>query len=51
MRTMSGQSGQANPILTTPEFKDADGIFPGEQWFFYWKTTPALWKSNLEETH
>ncbi len=51
MRTMSGQSGQANPILTTPEFKDADGIFPGEQWFFYWKTTPALWKSKLEESH
>lgn len=36
-------------MLTTPELKDSDSVFPGENWFFYWKTSPSLWESKLQE--
>lgn len=26
-----------------------DSAFPGENWFFYWKTSPALWESKLRD--
>ena len=35
--------------LTTPVLRDADSLFPGENWFFYWKTSSSLWKTKLEE--
>jgi hypothetical protein len=34
--------------LTTPELKEYDSVFPGENWFFYWKTSPSLWESKLQ---
>lgn len=34
--------------LTTPVSKDYDAAFPGENWFFYWKTSSSLWRSKLE---
>ncbi len=27
--------------------KKFDPVTPGEQWFFYWKTSPALWESRI----
>ncbi len=35
--------------LTTPELKEYDSVFPGENWFFYWKTSPALWETKFQE--
>lgn len=35
--------------LTTPELREYDTVFPGENWFFYWKTSPSLWESKLRE--
>lgn len=35
--------------LTTPELKDFDSVFPAENWFLYWKTSPSLWESKLNE--
>ena len=35
--------------LTTPEIRDYDTVFPGENWFFYWRTSPSLWESKLRE--
>ena len=35
--------------LTTPVTRDADAVFPGENWFLYWKTSSSLWKAKLEE--
>lgn len=35
--------------LTTPEICDYDSVFPGENWMFYWKTSPSLWKTKLLE--
>ncbi len=34
--------------LTTPELKKYDSVFPGENWFFYWKTSPSLWESKIQ---
>lgn len=34
--------------LTTPELKEYDSVFPAENWFFYWKTSPSLWESKLD---
>ena len=34
--------------LTTPEMKDSDAVFPGENWFYYWRTSPSLWENKLE---
>lgn len=36
--------------LTTPVPRDEDVTFPGEGWFYYWKTSASLWRSKLE-TH
>lgn len=33
--------------LTTPETKGYDPVYPGENWFFYWKTSASLWESKL----
>lgn len=35
--------------LTTPELKEYDSVFPGENWFLYWKTSPSLWATKLNE--
>jgi hypothetical protein len=34
--------------LTTPVIRDEDAVFPGENWFFYWKTSASLWRSKIE---
>ncbi len=34
--------------LTTPVIRDEDAVFPGENWFFYWKTSASLWRSKFE---
>lgn len=41
-------SNEVNLSLTTPVIRDEDAVFPGENWFFYWKTSASLWKSKLE---
>jgi len=35
--------------LTTPVPRDEDTTFPGEGWFYYWKTSASLWRSKLSE--
>jgi hypothetical protein len=30
--------------------KTEDPVFPGENWFFYWKTSPALWESKIKSS-
>lgn len=35
--------------LTTPVPRDQDVVFPGENWFFYWKTAASLWKAKLSD--
>lgn len=35
--------------LTTPVPRDIDTVFPGENWFFYWKTSASLWRTKLQE--
>lgn len=35
--------------LTTPELKSFDSVFPGENWFFYWKTSPSLWEAKFRQ--
>lgn len=35
--------------LTTPVPRDFDTVFPGENWFFYWKTSASLWRMKLQE--
>lgn len=35
--------------LTTPVPRDLDTVFPGENWFFYWKTSASLWRTKLQE--
>ena len=32
----------------TPVLKEEDTIFPGEGWFFYWKTSPSLWEEKVK---
>lgn len=39
----------STPILTTPVMRDLDAVFPGENWFFYWKTSTSLWKTKLQD--
>ena len=34
--------------LTTPVIRDEDSVFPGENWFLYWKTSASLWKTKIE---
>ncbi|MBY0516857.1 MAG: hypothetical protein K2P81_08120 [Bacteriovoracaceae bacterium] len=33
--------------LTPSEIKEAESVFPGENWFCYWRTSAALWESKL----
>ncbi|MFP5457596.1 MAG: hypothetical protein ACLGG7_02585 [Bacteriovoracia bacterium] len=33
--------------LTPAEIKEAENIFPGENWFCYWRTSAALWETKL----
>ena len=28
---------------------EQDVVFPGENWFFYWKTSPSLWEAKLRD--
>ncbi len=35
--------------LVTPVPRDQEAVFPGENWFFYWKTSASLWKTKLQE--
>lgn len=35
--------------LTTPVPREFDSAFPGENWFFYWKTSASLWKTKLQD--
>lgn len=35
--------------LTTPEIKEYDASLPGENWFFYWRTSSSLWEAKLKE--
>ncbi len=35
--------------LSTPVPRDIDSVFPGENWFFYWKTSASLWRLKLQE--
>lgn len=35
--------------LTTPVPRDFDTAFPGESWFFYWKTSASLWKQKISD--
>lgn len=35
--------------LTTPEIREYDTVFPGENWFFFWRTSPSLWESKLRD--
>lgn len=36
--------------LTTPKLTDFDSVFPGENFFFYWKTSASLWKKKMMES-
>jgi hypothetical protein len=36
---------KANPAITP----DSDLVFPGENWFYYWKTSASLWKDKIEQ--
>lgn len=38
-----------NLSLTTPVPRDNDVVFPGENLFFYWKTSASLWESKLAD--
>lgn len=33
--------------LTTPKAHVDDAVFPAENWFLYWKTSPSLWEQKL----
>ena len=33
--------------VNSHEGKDSENVFPGENWFFYWKTSAALWESKI----
>jgi len=34
-----------NPLMSS----DFDSVFPGENWFYYWKTSASLWRDKLSE--
>jgi len=38
---------RVNLSLTTPVQRDIDSIFPGEDWFLYWKTSASLWEEKI----
>lgn len=31
--------------------RQIDSVWPGEQWFFYWKTSAALWESRILQSN
>lgn len=33
--------------LTTPIPDDLDAVLPGENWFYYWKTSSSLWRDKF----
>ena len=33
----------------TLQTSDEESVFPGENWFFYWKTSASLWRVKLSE--
>ncbi len=35
--------------LTPQQGQDAEGVLPGENWFFYWRTSAALWESKMAQ--
>lgn len=35
--------------LTTPVPRDEDVVFPGESWFYYWKTSASLWRTKMAQ--
>jgi hypothetical protein len=35
--------------LITPEMNKNDAVLPGENWFFYWKTSPSLWEDKFKQ--
>ena len=35
----------------TPVLNDSENIFPGENWFLYWKSSASLWHSKLSEAN
>lgn len=37
-------------MLTTPQIKKNDDIFPGENIFLYWKSSASLWESKLQSS-
>jgi hypothetical protein len=37
-------------LLTTPQIKGFDIALPGENFFFYWKTSASLWESKLSQS-
>lgn len=46
------QQGQVTPVsLTTPVPRDEDSTFPGEGWFYYWKTSASLWRAKIQDHH
>lgn len=46
-----GRADGATLDLTTPVQNDIDALFPGEEWFLYWKTSSSLWREKLSEKH
>ena len=35
--------------LTTPEKKFDTSVFPGSNWFYYWRTSASLWENKLKD--
>ncbi|MBI2521949.1 MAG: hypothetical protein HYV97_16150 [Bdellovibrio sp.] len=35
--------------LTTPQMSEDLSVLPGENWFFYWKTSVSLWEQKMSQ--
>lgn len=35
--------------LTPAELRESEAVFPGENWFCYWRTSASLWESKLQQ--
>lgn len=35
--------------LTTPQMSEDLSVLPGENWFFYWKTSASLWEQKISQ--
>jgi hypothetical protein len=35
-------------IVDRAHVSDTENVFPGENWFFYWRTSAALWEGKLQ---